>query len=109
MKPNPAAGDSGFRPGFISDLPARSAVKKSLPYEIAAAVLALVGAFILVAAYIPLLNPGMFKVETGRVGEPLGYYLVVTPFPVVILVASWLLNRKAQRIKHQEASDNPLA
>ena len=69
----------------------------------------MVGAFILVAAYIPILNPGMFKVETGRVGEPLGYYLVVTPFPVVILVASWLLNRKAQGIKHQEKSGKPSA
>lgn len=84
-------------------------MKKSLPYEIAAALSALIGAFILVAVYFPLLNPGLHKVETGRTGEPLGYYLVITPFPVLILVASWLLNRKAQRIKKQEEDDKPSA
>ena len=77
-------------------------MKRSLPYEIAAAITALLGAFILVCVYFPLLNPGMHKVETGHRGEPLGYYLVLTPIPLLILVASWRINRKAQRLKQEE-------
>jgi hypothetical protein len=79
----------------------RHAMKKALPYEIAAAILALLGAGILVGVYFPLLNPGMHKVETGRAGEPLSYYLALTPIPLLILIASWRFNKKARAIKQQ--------
>lgn len=67
------------------------------------------GAFIVVAVYFPLLNPGMYKAETGRAGEPLGYYLVLTPFPVVILVAAWRFNRRAQALRREEKRDEASA
>jgi len=77
-------------------------MKKSIPYEIAAIITALVGAGILVCVYFPLLNPGMHKVETGHIGEPLGYYILLTPIPLVILIASWRLNRTAQKLKRED-------
>jgi hypothetical protein len=77
-------------------------MRKSLPYEIAAAVTALVGAGILVGVYFPLLNPRQYRVETGRLEEPLAYFLFLTPIPIVILVVSWRLNRKAQALKQEE-------
>lgn len=84
-------------------------MKKSLPYEIAAAVMALVGAGILVAVYFPLLNPGQYKIETGHVGEPISHYALLTPIPVVILVVSWRLNRKSQALKQAQKNVTPSA
>ena len=82
-------------------------MKRSLPYEIAAAITALFGAFILVCVYFPLLNPRMHQIETGQTGEPLGYYVLLTPIPLLILVASWRLNRKAQKLKQEDKDAGP--
>ncbi len=81
-------------------------MRRSLPYEILATLGALVGAFVLVCIYFPLLNPGAYKIQSGQTGEPLSYYLIATPFPLLILAASWYLNRKAQRLKREEKSKN---
>jgi hypothetical protein len=74
-------------------------MKKPLPYEIAAALLGIFGAFLLVAAYFPLLNPVQTRIETHRDLPSIGYYIVVTPIPLLILVASWLFNKKARALK----------
>lgn len=76
-------------------------MKKSLPYEIAAAVSALFGAFLLVGVYLPLLNPGLTRVETHRELPSLGYYIVATPIPALLLIASWHFNKKARSIRQQ--------
>jgi H+/Cl- antiporter ClcA len=80
----------------------RPAIRKSLPYEFVAAVLALVGAFALVALYMPVINPGLTKVETHQDGPPVSFYILFTPIPLLILLASWYFNRKAQRLKKDE-------
>jgi len=77
-------------------------MKKFLLYEIAAAITALLGASILVCVYFPLLNPMMHRIETGHDSEPFSYYLLLTPIPLLILIASWCLNRTAQRLKEKD-------
>jgi H+/Cl- antiporter ClcA len=74
-------------------------MKRPLPYEIAAAILALFGAFVLVGVYMPVLNPGLTRITTHRELPSVGYYILLTPIPVSILVASWFLNRKAQAMR----------
>jgi hypothetical protein len=81
-------------------------MRRSLPYEVLATVMALVGVFTLIKAYVPLLNPGMYRIKTGRTGEPLSYYLLWTPIAILILGFSWYLNVKAQRLKREEIESN---
>ena len=76
-------------------------MKKSLPYEVAAVVSALLGAFLLVGVYMPLLNPGLIKIETHNELPSLGFYIVTTPIPLFFLLASWHFNKKARTIKQQ--------
>ncbi|MDB6058966.1 MAG: hypothetical protein JWO95_2810 [Verrucomicrobiales bacterium] len=76
-------------------------MKKSLPYEVAATLLALFGAFLLVGALMPLINPGQTKGETHAELPSLGYYIVATPIPLLVLIASWYCNKKARTIKQQ--------
>lgn len=77
-------------------------MKKPLPYEIIAALLAIFGAFILVGVYMPVLNPVQTKIETHQELPSLGYYFVVTPIPLAVLFAAWYFNRKAQRLKGEQ-------
>jgi len=81
-------------------------VKKSLSYEIIAAVLAMTGAIILVFFYYPLLNPIQFKIDSHEDTPSIGYYIFVTPIPLLILFAVWRFNCKAQRIKKAGAKAN---
>ena len=74
-------------------------MKRPLPCESAAAALALCGAFLLVAVYIPILNPGLLGMPARQALPSIGYYIVATPIPLAILVASWFLNQKARAIK----------
>jgi uncharacterized membrane protein YedE/YeeE len=83
-------------------------VKKSLPYEIIAVVLAMIGAIILVSVYYPLLNPVQFKIDSHQDTPSVGYFIFATPIPLLILSASWYFNRKAQHIKREAAkTDKP--
>lgn len=75
-------------------------VKKS-SYETVAATLALVGAFVLVGVYVPILNPGLTKLALRMELPSLGYYIVATPIPVFLLLAAWHFNKKARAIKEQ--------
>ncbi len=74
-------------------------MKRPLPYEVAAAILALFGAFVMVGVYMPVLNPGMTRITTHHKLPSVGYYIIMTPIPASILVASWFLNRKARAIR----------
>jgi len=74
-------------------------MKKSLPCEIIAAVLAMLGALILVAVYYPLLNPIQFKIDSHEELPSAGYCIFMTPIPLAILCGSWYFNRKAQQLK----------
>jgi len=62
--------------------------------------LTLSGAFLLVGVCMPVLNPGLTRMATHRDPPSVGYYIAVTPIPVSILAASWLLNKKARAIRH---------
>jgi hypothetical protein len=77
-------------------------VKKPLPYEILAAVLAMFGALFLVSVYMPVINPGLTRVEMHKDLPSVGYYIVLTPIPLTMLLASWYCNRKAQQLKQEE-------
>jgi uncharacterized membrane protein YidH (DUF202 family) len=76
-------------------------MKKPLPYEIIATVLAIFGAFLLVGVYMPAINPGQTRVEMHQELPSVGYYIVVTPIPLAVLFASWYFNRKAQQLKRE--------
>jgi hypothetical protein len=77
-------------------------MRRSLPYEVLATVMALLGALLLVKVFVPLLNPGLYQVRSGRAGEPVGYYLVWAPIPLIILGFAWYLNIKGQRLKRED-------
>jgi hypothetical protein len=81
-------------------------MRKSLPYEILAAISAIVGAGLLVAIYFPILNPGQYRIEAHHEVPSVGYYIIATPFPLLILGAAWYWNRKAQRMKRDENDDH---
>jgi hypothetical protein len=74
-------------------------VKPSTPYEAISAVLAFFGAFLLAGIYMPLTNPGLTRLAPHYVSPSLGYYIAMTPIPLVVLAASWYFNRKAQALK----------
>jgi len=71
-------------------------------FEAVGILAALFGAFVLVAALSPLINPGRHRLETGHSEEPSSYYLLAIPIPILILSAAWYFNRKAQRLRREE-------
>jgi hypothetical protein len=77
-------------------------MRKSLPYEIIAAVSAMLGALILVSVYYPVLNPIQYEIDSHEDLPSVGYYIIMTPIPLAILWVSWKLNRKAQQLKREE-------
>jgi hypothetical protein len=84
-------------------------MRKSLPYEVLAAASAIIGAFILVVVYYPLLNPVQFEIDSHEEPPSLWHYILATPIPLLILAASWCLNRKAQRLKQDDHDRKPSA
>jgi hypothetical protein len=82
-------------------------MRKSLSYEIIAAVSAIFGAFLLVGIYMPLINPVQTKIETHQESPSVSYYIILTPIPLAVLSASWYFNRKAQRLKRDEKDEKP--
>jgi H+/Cl- antiporter ClcA len=84
-------------------------MRKSIPYEILSAISAIVGAFILVGIYYPLLNPVQYGIDSHEDSPSVWFYIIATPFPLVILAASWYFNRKAQRMKRDEHDHKPSA
>jgi hypothetical protein len=78
-------------------------VKKPLPYQIIATLLALFGVFLLVGIYMPVINPEQTRIETPQELPSVGYYIVLTPIPLAILLASWYFNRKAQQLRGEKA------
>ena len=51
---------------------------------------------------MPVLNPGLTRIETHQELPSVGYYIVLTPIPLAVLLASWYFNRKAQQLKGEE-------
>lgn len=76
-------------------------MKKSLPYEIIAVLLAIFGVLLLVSVYMPLINPVQTKLDTHKDLPPLSYYFIFTPIPLAVLLASWYFNQKARRLKKE--------
>ena len=72
-------------------------MKESLKCEILAAVLALTGAFTLVVAFFPVINPGMSSVQ--GVDRSFVECLPYSAIPILILSFGIILNRKAQKLK----------
>lgn len=83
-------------------------MKKSLPYEIAAVVSGILGAFILVGVYMPLINPGLTRIHTNEDAPSLSYYIFTTPIPLLILIASWRFNKKAVAIQQESGRSAPV-
>jgi hypothetical protein len=79
-------------------------MRKSLPYEIIAAVSAMLGALILVSVYYPVLNPIQYEIDSHKDLPSVGYYIIMTPIPLAILWVSWKLNRKAQQLSERRSS-----
>jgi len=80
-------------------MPGQKPMKKSLPYEIGAVVLGLAGAVVLVAVYLPLINPAFFQSKFGRDSMPTSFYIGGTAVAVAILGVAIALNSAARRMK----------
>ena len=79
--------------------------------EVVAATLLAGGAFLLVAVYLPFINPSLFGwatdehgrtrhaslAELGEPSQPLSYYVIGTPLSLGLLAAAWHFNLKALR------------
>jgi glycerol uptake facilitator-like aquaporin len=77
-------------------------MKKSIPYEIVAAVSAMLGAVLLVFVYYPVINPIRYRIDSHHETAPLSRYILGTPVSLLILSGAWYFNRKAQRRKRDE-------
>jgi ABC-type nickel/cobalt efflux system permease component RcnA len=77
-------------------------MKKSGPYEFVAAVLAVLGALLLVAVYFPVLNPAQWSIDSQQEGAPLSRYLLGTTASMLVLSGAWYFNRKAAKLRREE-------
>jgi predicted Co/Zn/Cd cation transporter (cation efflux family) len=77
-------------------------MKKSIPYELVAATLMMVGAVLLVFVFYPYINPVQYRIDNHRETAPMSRYIFGTPVSVLILRAAWYFNRKARRLKRDE-------
>jgi hypothetical protein len=72
-------------------------VKKAIPYEIAATILALLGSLLLRGLCLPLIDPE--KVRHGMQSDP--HPLLEFIDTVAMLVASWHFNRKGIQYRRE--------
>jgi hypothetical protein len=77
-------------------------MKKSLPYEILAAVTAMVGAVFLVFTYYPIINPIQYGIDNHRETVPVSRFILGTPVSLLIMSGAWYFNRRAQKLKRDE-------
>jgi hypothetical protein len=77
-------------------------MKKNVPYEAIAAIMMIFGAFLIVAVYFPVINPGQYRLESHQETAPLSRYIIGTPISLLILGGAWHFNRKARRMKQDE-------
>ncbi|MCB9913455.1 MAG: hypothetical protein H7A46_21475 [Verrucomicrobiales bacterium] len=80
----------------------RIEMTKSVPYEVVAVTFMIIGAFLLVATYYPVLNPIQYRIGSHQETAPLSRYLFGTPLSLLILVAAFYFNRRAKRLKRTE-------
>lgn len=88
----------------------KTSLKACLCRKIAAAFLG-AGAFLLVATYLPVINPKLYDYavdergctryvalsDVGERAQPLSYYVIGTPLSLLLLSAAWHFNLKALR------------
>ena len=86
---------------------------KAFVCEITAAVFLAAGAFLLVATFLPIINPKLYDYVTdergrtrhvalknlGERAQPLCYYFIGTPVSLALLAAAWHFNLKALRLR----------
>ena len=77
-------------------------MRKSIPYEIVAAVSAMLGAVLLVFTYYPVINPIQYRFDNHHELAAVSRYILGTPFSLLILSGAWYFNRKAQGLKRDE-------
>jgi hypothetical protein len=74
-------------------------MRKSVPYEIIAAILMALGAVLLVVVWFPVINPAQYEMLSHQKSPPLARYLVGTPVALLVLARAWYFNRKARTLK----------
>ncbi len=77
-------------------------MRKSIPYEIVAAVSGMLGAVLLVFTYYPVINPIQYRFDNHHEPAPVSRYILGTPFSLLILSGAWYFSRKAQKLKRDE-------
>jgi hypothetical protein len=76
-------------------------MKPHIKYEAAAAVLAIIGTFVLVEGLLPFINPGLLDANEKGEYSPRFIFLTGTLFSLPMLGLSWHLNKQAQLIRQQ--------
>ena len=61
-----------------------------------------IGVLALVGVYYPIINQAQFSIDFHRDTMPLAWYVLGTPFSLLILRVAWHFNRKAERKKLEE-------
>ena len=77
-------------------------MKKTVSYEIVAAIMMMLGAVLLVAVYYPVINPIQYRIDSHQDTAPLSRYIFGTPISLLILWGAWHFNRMARRLKRDE-------
>jgi hypothetical protein len=86
---------------------------KACLFEAAAAAFLSAGAILLIATFLPIINPELFNFATdehgrtrhvapgnlGKRAQPLSYYFIGTPLSLLLLAGAWRFNMKALRLK----------
>ena len=77
-------------------------MKKSVPYEIVAATMMMLGAVLLVFVYYPNINPVQYRFDSHQESAPMSRYIIGTPVSLLVLLVAWYFNRKARKLKRDE-------
>lgn len=80
-------------------------MKKHLLYEAAGMLFALSGAVLLVAVCLLMVH---FDAAADRARTPALFFLSLLPVPVLLLLAAWHYNRKAQWLKAEDDENSIL-
>jgi hypothetical protein len=80
-------------------------------FAAAGTILAIMASFILVAVWLPVINPGFFRVQTGETSCPTGFYVIGSILCIGLIVLGKVGSdrslRTVNQYKEQNKNDGP--
>jgi hypothetical protein len=83
----------------------RQYIRASL-FAAAGTILALVASFVLVAVWLPVINPGFFRVQAGQTSYPIRVYVIGTILCIGLIALSKIGSDKSLKTVNQYREQN---